>query len=539
MSDGADPIPEEGEQASQPWYRRVGPRRKLLLPIFTLAFLIAILVAFHTILLPFIFACVIVYLMEPVVRRLSARLPRWAAVILVYVAFFGVLTVGFIFVVPRFVSEIVRFAETVPETVAEFRQKNLPGINDRVQAFFKNYLPMNAEPDDDSEVARRLVHDAWQDASHRAAATAVAEARGRAAADMNINVQFQGQDGQLERSYKVVPRAPNRLKVDFYATHGDWKVVGSRESPVVRLVPERDGSYDVYLSRGQVEVVHKDEGVWNIRRPSPTPGRDNQGVKVQSVVDLEARLNDVIESAINASHERLASLISYAQTLVVGIIQALVAIILTFMVAAFISIDLPSFTGFFREMVPRAYRGGYDELLGRMDKGLSGVVRGQLLICSINGLFTYVGLALLGVKFSLLLGVVAGVLSLIPIFGTILSTVPIVIMGLTNSFATGVASLVLVLGIHFVEANILNPQIIGNSAHIHPVIVIFALLAGESAFGLVGALLAVPVASILLELFKFTRDKVRAADQEDGSEPPDAGVDAQPDPAPANAQAPR
>jgi predicted PurR-regulated permease PerM len=59
------------------------------------------------------------------------------------------------------------------------------------------------------------------------------------------------------------------------------------------------------------------------------------------------------------------------------------------------------------------------------------------------------------------------------------------------------------LGIHFVEANILNPKIIGTSAHIHPVIVIFALLAGESAFGLVGALLAVPTASILLTLFKF------------------------------------
>ncbi|MFW6058191.1 MAG: AI-2E family transporter, partial [Persicimonas sp.] len=54
----------------------------------------------------------------------------------------------------------------------------------------------------------------------------------------------------------------------------------------------------------------------------------------------------------------------------------------------------------------------------------------------------------------------------------------------------------------------LNPKIIGTSAHIHPVIIIFALLAGEHTFGLVGALLAVPVASILLEVFKFSRDKL-------------------------------
>ena len=90
-------------------------------------------------------------------------------------------------------------------------------------------------------------------------------------------------------------------------------------------------------------------------------------------------------------------------------------------------------------------------------------------------------------KFSLLLGVLAGILSLIPIFGTILSTVPIVIIGLTSSFMTGVLALGWILMIHFVEANILNPKIIGSSAHIHPVIVIFALLAGESAFGAGGS----------------------------------------------------
>jgi predicted PurR-regulated permease PerM len=117
------------------------------------------------------------------------------------------------------------------------------------------------------------------------------------------------------------------------------------------------------------------------------------------------------------------------------------------------------------------------------------------------------------------LAVVAGVLSLIPIFGTILSTIPIVLIGLMDGFLTGVLALGWILGIHFIEANLLNPQIIGTSAHIHPVIVIFALLAGESAFGLVGALLAVPVASILLTLFKFVRDRFF------GEESADAALD--------------
>ena len=62
-----------------------------------------------------------------------------------------------------------------------------------------------------------------------------------------------------------------------------------------------------------------------------------------------------------------------------------------------------------------------------------------------------------------------------------------------------------ILGIHFLEANVLSPKIIGQSAKMHPVVVIFALIAGEHSFGLVGALFAVPVASIIQTLFIYFR----------------------------------
>jgi predicted PurR-regulated permease PerM len=494
------------------WYRRISRSRKLLLPMVTLGLLVVILVSFSSILLPFVFACALVYLMEPIVRRLSPKLPRWAAVILVYVAFFGVLTLGVLFVVPRFVSEIVRFAETVPETVTQFREENLPGINDRVQDFLEHYLPVTSQPPD-YEPARHVVHDAWQDAANQATATAVAQARGRAASDIKINVELSGLDGQLERNYNIEPGDPSALRADWINSHGQWSMVGTSEKPAVRLVPQPDGSYEVFLGGGEVEISRVDDDVWSVRKPQATSRVEPASVEVRSLIDLEARVNELIEGAINTSQARISSVIGYAQALVVGVIQVLVAFVLTFMVAAFISIDLPGVMRFFREMVPRDYREGYDELRSRVDRGLSGVIRGQLLICLVNGILTYVGLVILDIKFSLLLAVVAGVLSLIPIFGTIISTIPIVVIGLMNGFVTGFLALLWILGIHFIEANILNPQIIGTSAHIHPVIVIFALLAGESAFGLVGALLAVPVASIVLELFKFARDKVWARDE--------------------------
>src|SRR5207253_1544876 len=140
----------------------------------------------------------------------------------------------------------------------------------------------------------------------------------------------------------------------------------------------------------------------------------------------------------------------------------------------------------------------------------SGVIRGQLTICVLNGALTFVGLILFHVKYSLLLAVLAAVMSLIPVFGSILSSVPIVSVALIGgphgfSIASGLAMLGWICAVHLLEANVFNPKIMGTAAKIHPVVVIFALLAGEQSYGLVGALFAVPVASIVQTLFIYFR----------------------------------
>ena len=73
---------------------------------------------------------------------------------------------------------------------------------------------------------------------------------------------------------------------------------------------------------------------------------------------------------------------------------------------------------------------------------------------------------------------------------------------------TGLLVLVWILGIHLVEANVLNPKILGDAAQLHPVVVIFALVAGEHTFGLFGALFAVPAASMLQTVFFFAREQL-------------------------------
>jgi predicted PurR-regulated permease PerM len=140
-----------------------------------------------------------------------------------------------------------------------------------------------------------------------------------------------------------------------------------------------------------------------------------------------------------------------------------------------------------------------------VDRGMSGVVRGQLLICAVNGVLSAIGFWMFDLKYWPILSIVAAVMSIIPIFGSILSSIPAVMIGLTQDFWTALWVLLWIIGIHQVEANLLNPKIIGVAAKIHPVLVVLALIIGEHFFGLWGALLAVPVLSLLQSIFMHFR----------------------------------
>jgi hypothetical protein len=107
----------------------------------------------------------------------------------------------------------------------------------------------------------------------------------------------------------------------------------------------------------------------------------------------------------------------------------------------------------------------------------------------------------------MLLGIIAGVLSIVPIFGTVISTIPAVLLGLVQGFTTAVLVLAWILLVHFCDTNFFTPKIVGSTSSLHPVVIIFALLAGQQSFGALGLILAVPVASICQTLFVFAMDQ--------------------------------
>ncbi|WP_163783498.1 AI-2E family transporter [Myxococcus vastator] len=222
-------------------------------------------------------------------------------------------------------------------------------------------------------------------------------------------------------------------------------------------------------------------------------------------LDLEQFLGDAVKRVSLLVQENLGDIVNVSRNIVTSVAAGVFMLFFVLMVAAFFSIDAQAIRHYFGTLIPPEYATDARQLLERIDRSLSGVVRGQVTICIVNGVLTFIGLLLFGVKFAFLLATIATFFSLIPIFGTILSSVPIVLIALADGFQKGLAILAWIIGIHALEAYFLNPKIMGQAAHLHPVIVAFSLIAGERLFGLVGALFAVPVASVLVACFDYAR----------------------------------
>ncbi len=243
--------------------------------------------------------------------------------------------------------------------------------------------------------------------------------------------------------------------------------------------------------------------------PHRKVGRESGVEENQQVpLDINTQISIIAEEGMNRLKADMVRFLGLGRKLIEKVVGSVFTLFLTFMVAAFILVDTERILSFWRSLVSKKYHTRYNDLLKSLDKGLNGVVRGQLIICLINGILTFAGLLVLGVPFAFTLGLVAMVFSLIPIFGTILSSIPIVIMGLTISLSTGLLALAWILVIHFIEGNFLNPKIMGTSAQIHPAIIVFVLVTGEHIAGIAGALLAVPVYSILQTFFFFLKSMV-------------------------------
>lgn len=174
-------------------------------------------------------------------------------------------------------------------------------------------------------------------------------------------------------------------------------------------------------------------------------------------------------------------------------------------VAFYMLLDWPRLVAKIDELLPRDKALTARHLMGEIDRTLAGFIRGQLTVCLILGLFYGIGLTLIGLRFGFVIGMAAGVLSIMPYVGSAFGLfMSLGVAWFTTGSPMMVGAALVVFGIgQFVEGNFLTPKLVGDNIGLHPLWVIFALMAGGSLMGFVGLLIAVPVAAVIGVLVRF------------------------------------
>jgi len=167
-------------------------------------------------------------------------------------------------------------------------------------------------------------------------------------------------------------------------------------------------------------------------------------------------------------------------------------------------------------LLPVRKRPSFHRFLADLNKAVSRFLRGQVIVSAFVGVFITIGLVILRVDYAFLIGVFAGVTDVIPYFGPIISGVPAVLLGLLKGPVKALWVLLLFLLAHQLEGALLQPRIIGSNVGLHPLTVVFAVLAGGRLMGVWGMLLAVPAAAALKVTGNYIMDSLTAAAPEEG-----------------------
>jgi len=168
--------------------------------------------------------------------------------------------------------------------------------------------------------------------------------------------------------------------------------------------------------------------------------------------------------------------------------------------------DWDKMMGILDEALPRDHRQTILGLMQEIDEMLSGFLRGQGLVALILGIFYALALTIIGLKFGLLIGLIAGLLSFVPYVGSLTGFLMATGMAFVQFegqwLMIGVTAGVFIFG-QFAEGNFISPKLVGDRVRLHPVWLIFALLTGGYFMGFTGALIAVPVAASIGVLVRF------------------------------------
>ncbi|TDX46786.1 putative PurR-regulated permease PerM [Orenia marismortui] len=220
-------------------------------------------------------------------------------------------------------------------------------------------------------------------------------------------------------------------------------------------------------------------------------------------IELPKTLTTVLDKVIRRFEEITLEFIERTSRVILSILSRVLSLIMAPILSFYILKDLESIKCSLWELVPKKRRRSIKLLLGRINIALFGFFKGQLIISLAVGILSVIGLYFLKIKFYLLIGILVGIFNIIPYFGPLLGALPAMIMASFRSNKLVFLVVLLFFIIQQIEGNIIAPKIMGKEVGLHPIIIIFSLLAGGELLGIIGMLIAIPIAAIIKEIMKY------------------------------------
>ena len=222
---------------------------------------------------------------------------------------------------------------------------------------------------------------------------------------------------------------------------------------------------------------------------------------------IQERVND----SIVAIEQKLALLLEKIINMIIEIISSIFTIVLIPFISFYMLKDFAAIKKVVWYLTPRKWRKVGAHFLRDVDKSLGSYIRGQIFVCIVIGALSTILFWIFHMKYPLLLGLIIGITNIIPYFGPVIGAIPALIIASALSVKMMIITVCIILGMQFLEGNILSPLIVGKSLHMHPLVIMLALLLGEELGGILGLILSIPILAIFkvgfVHIRKYILDK--------------------------------
>lgn len=272
-------------------------------------------------------------------------------------------------------------------------------------------------------------------------------------------------------------------------------LLGAQAVELAKSLPDMLSNAKAWLTSHGEEWIE----VWRANAPAAA---------VENTPDIAS----ISDSLSQTAYDSVTKLLERVASSSLAIVNVAAMVLIMPVVCFYLIRDYDRIVAKIDSLLPLRYRDTIHEQMNAIDDTLSAYLRGQLQVMVILASYYAIGLAVLGVPYALIIALVSGVLILIPYLGTWVSTA--LAVGVAYSHGDGGSSLALwVFGLYILgqvlEGQILVPGLIGEHVGLHPLWVLFGLLAGGVLFGFIGVLLAVPMTAVIGVLIKFAVARYR------------------------------